>query len=135
MLNPAHSQARLQWESKDQNWTTRQRNGMFFIWSFVCFFVRNGIVKTNEFQVLTWNQISIKHLWDVLNKEVQSTEDPPHNSKGLLIVLVSMSSWVAAALTAKGEAHNSGHVIVVLGLLSVYLVQLHFHSHLCMKAC
>jgi len=50
----------------------------------------------NEFEVLTWPPNSpdlnqIEHLWDVLNKQVQSMEAPPRNLQDLKDLL--LTSW------------------------------------------
>ena len=50
----------------------------------------------NEFEVLTWPPNSpdlnpIQHLWDVLNKQVQSMEAPPRNLQVLKDLL--LTSW------------------------------------------
>ena len=51
---------------------------------------------TNEFEMLTWPPNSpdlnpIKHLWDVLDKKVRSTEAPPCNLQDLKDLL--LTSW------------------------------------------
>ena len=48
----------------------------------------------NEFEVLTWPPNSpdlnlIKHLWDVLNKQVRSMEAPPRNLQDLNDLLLT----------------------------------------------
>ncbi|KAK3557178.1 hypothetical protein QTP70_024694 [Hemibagrus guttatus] len=50
----------------------------------------------NKFEVLTWTSNSpnlnpIKHLWDVLNEQVQSMKAPPHNLEDLKNLL--LTSW------------------------------------------
>ncbi|KAF7666055.1 hypothetical protein LDENG_00118340 [Lucifuga dentata] len=91
-----------------------------------------------EFKVLTWPPNSldlnpIEHLWDLLEKQVQSMDGPPHNLQDLKDLLLTswcqipqdtfrslvefMPQWVRAVLAARGglvadqcilNAQNSG---------------------------
>ncbi len=72
----------------------------------------------------------IKHLWDVLNKQVQSMEAPLHNLQDLKDMLLkswsqilqytsmglveSMLRWVRAVLAAKEGQHNIRKVVIML---------------------
>ena len=93
MLTRVHRQKRLQWAREHQNWTTEQ-------WKKVArsdesrFLLHH--VDGNEFEVLTRPPNSpdlnpMEHLWDVLDKQVRSTEAPPRNLQDLKDLL--LTAW------------------------------------------
>ena len=120
MLTRVHLQKRLQWAREHQNWTMEQ-------WKKVArsdesrFLLHH--VYGNELEVLTRPPNSpdlnpMEHLWDVLDKQVRSTEAPPRNLQDLKDLLLtawcqipqqtfrglgeSMPPRVRAVLAAKG---------------------------------
>ncbi len=86
---------------------------------------RNGLRNT-EFKVLPCfpnSQISIEHLWDVLDQQIQSIlmswcQTPQDTFKGLV---ASMPRQIRAGLAAQGGLYYISQVVLMLWLISVYL--------------
>ena len=117
--------------------------------------VQEWFEKHDKFEVLTWPPNSpdlnlIEDLWDVLDKQVWSTEAPPCNLEDLKNLLLtswcqipkqtsrgleeSMPWWVRAVLAATPFAtktalthrdqHNIRQVVIMLCLIGAYILKL-----------